>query len=675
MGWLERAYGSLMQRFDAAAPALPQPAGPAPAEQRYDSSIVNMITGLGDPTRDKGASTLPVLRRQLPDQYLSNLYGGNGLARRIVNVRPERACRKGWTAPKIGNEERRLLMWPKTQDAMQWGDLFGGGSLLLVTEDDVPRGRFRQQPWLWLAQPLDLRRVQRLHAIQAFDAIEAWPVEYETSLQEPGYRAPSLWQFSTGDGFTALVHGSRVAHFRGARRPPSELRGGFGRWGRMPDDSILQAVYDEIARLVQTMQAGATAAQELRESVLQLGNFAALQVGDEGKLMRGYLSVIAQMKNALGFTVTGSADKFTSHNTPPTGFSELSEGAQMMLATVLGWPRTMLTGESPGALGDGDESGLERERQIISAYQESHREPIEKIYTVLYAAQDGPTRGSAPEGWSVTFHPLSEPTAKEQADLEKVVAEADEIRIRSHVIAPEHVTRSRHSADGYSLILQPVELPTADELKAIEAVRAEEEKAALEKEVDLTGGSASETRARVDAEEKPPGCIILIPSPDPKLRSVVERAVGQAVVPDEDDEPHVTLLWLGRGHTEEEIAEVVAAVTEEARTQEPTILEHGRVHAFGHGEVGTPIVVEFESWALRELNERLLRRLAHLCRDKQFPRYRPHLTLGYAAEPLSAEALAELLKARSDDPGVQVPVVQLQVLVGRKLVATVAVGS
>jgi len=154
------------------------------------------------------------------------------------------------------------------------GRLDGGAVAVMITEDDVPRA-FRRDPYLWLREPLDLKRVGKLHALQVFDALEATPLAWETDITSPRYREVRLWSI-TADGLTAWVHGSRVLHFRGAERPPSEARGTWFSMTNMPDDSVIQALWDDLSRLSQTMAGGATLAQELRERVLKLANLPAL---------------------------------------------------------------------------------------------------------------------------------------------------------------------------------------------------------------------------------------------------------------------------------------------------------------------------------------------------------------------------------------------------------------
>lgn len=480
MTLLERFFGLLPQMQGPSPLALqgPSPAAslaePTGGPTRFDSTF-NPLTGLGGAS-DKGAVGRPnpwVV--PLNDTELRALYGSNGIARRIVDILPTRATRKGWTVPEIGAEDKRLKTWDRVTEAMIWARLYGGSALMLVTEDDVPPG-YQMDPAAWLAQPLDLERVGRVIALQVFDPNEAAPMIWDRDVRSPTYRRPILWTVSA-DGFNATVHGSRIVHFRGARRPPSETAGGFMRSNRMPDDSCLQAIWDEIRRLSETMAGGATLAQELRESVLKVADLGARGTGDEAATLAQRISLMGRVKSMLGIILIGAGDEYTNRSNPPTGWSELSDGAKSMLAAVSGLPETVLFGATPGGLNTDGDSGHESFRQLVSDYQETNRPELERIYQVIYAAQDGPTKGKAPEGWALTFAPLDEPSEMSKAEVREIVARTDLTYINCGVYAPSDVQRGRFGPDGWAVDLPAFEAPEEVDEDAMEALRAEMEAA------------------------------------------------------------------------------------------------------------------------------------------------------------------------------------------------------
>ncbi len=670
MAWYDALLGRL-RRDDA--PALPGPAAvsvPAASGRRRDSTI-NPFTGLGGPT-DKGAVARPnpwVLPLTLDE--LDLLYEHNGIARRLVEIVPQRACRRGWSVPQIGTTDETLQTWSRTAEAMSMARLHGGSVMLLVTDDDVAPG-FRGTPATWLAQPIDLQRVGRLVALQVFDAWEATPLSWETDPRELGFRLPSLWQLSSNE-FSAVVHASRVIHFRGARRPPSRLR--HGRTGTtMPDTPYLQIVWDEVRRVTETMQGGAILAQEIREAVLKIVDLPDIGTGDEADAFDARLSEISRSRSVLGITVVREGEDFQTRANPPTGFDQLSAAAWEALAAVTGIPQVILMGSTPGGLNTDGESSWEGFRQLVSSYQDSHRNDLQRLYRVIYAAQDGPTRGREPEGWSLTFAALDEPNEGKVAETRKTVAAADALYVRAGVLTPEEIRRSRFNRDGWSMELLPVPpkpptppVPVAVPPPVGPAVGERTgERAEQGRTDDALDDSAFDTRHDMGR-----GVCILVPVADVGLRAEVEAAIGQPLRGGED--PHVTVLMVGSVADPSSIAQVVAAVREEAARASVRTIDGARLTTFAAGWAGTPVVVEFTRRAdLRTMRDRLLRRLAHIVTAEQFPTYRPHVTLGYAPDPIGPDAAARL--AAIDVSALAVPVSLVEVRGPGGLIERIQVG-
>ena len=676
MGWFERVFGGLLG--GAEPPALPGP-GPGAALARWDDavevradSVYNQLTGLGDPSRDKGAVGRPSrFVMPLDDEELQAAYQFNGATHRIVSVLPQKATRKGWSCPDVpDNEHARLLVWDRICEAMIWSRVYGGSVVLMVTEDDLPRAA-RARPQDWLMQPLDLRRVGRLAALHVFDAWGAQPLAWNDNPLDPAFGEPDSWWLTRGR-WSARVHSTRLLWFRGNRRAPNDLQGGWMRSNRMPDDSAIQVVWDEIQRLCSTMQGGAILAQELRESVVKVAGYSSKATGDDRKALKAQLGLMARTKALLNLIVLGEHDSYENRSNPPTGFKELSEGALTMLCMVLGWPRVMLTGEAPGGLSTDDKSGLERERQLVSDYQERHRRQLERLYTVVTAAQDGPTGGRVPDELGLTFAPQNEPTDGEIADLREKVAKTDAIYIQAGVYGPEHVAESRFGDEGWSLDMMAVPIPDPeDDERAIERARQLLE-AAGGGGAGAAGDEGDDAEPRADAGGA--GCFVVVPAaPLPAdLTSAVAAALGSPPLPS-GTEAHVTVLYVGEDLPGDAVSEVVTVTTSEAAEIEVYPLGGGQLRAFPAGPRGVPIVVELaDAWGLEQLHDRLLRRLAHRVNARQHRRFRAHLTLGYVPE-LSTEAATRLMAV--DASAVRVPVLELRVRAGGRTVATVAVGG
>lgn len=527
------ALDGLIARRDSVVKVISNAGGEA--VRRRDSSVVNALTGLGGDA-DKGATARPNLTRHpLTDAELAALYLNNGIARRIVDIVPAEATRKGWTTTAevegervevdaAADEDRRLATVAKVREAWSLARLWGHALIVIVTEDDVP-SEFDEHPERWLEQPLDLDSVKKVKALQVFDALESWPIEYDGDFESATFREPLIWGLapsipgvSSGRNTKSgkvpqRIHASRVLHFRGRARPPSlrhstgHLVGGGGGYGggtRSLDDSALRAVWDEIRNLSQTMAGGATLAQELRESVLKIAGLRAMATSDQAAEVTARLSLMAKAKSLLGMIVLGENDEYENRSNPPTGFRELSSEAQSMLSAVTGIPLTILFGQAPAGLTSDDKSGRDSWNNVVSDEQSGIAPHLVRLYGVIFSASGAGAAapGTAPVNVRPKFRPLHEASEGEQATTYKTTTEADAALLDRGVISAEQVA-GRFTADGYQTDLQPA--AEGDEVDDLD--------------LDL---AAAEAKAEA-AVEAAPGLALV---PEPTEAEPVETAVG-----------------------------------------------------------------------------------------------------------------------------------------------------
>ncbi len=474
------------------------------------AAIANLLTGLGGDA-DKGAAARPHLGRlRLTDTELTSLYLNGGIAQRILRLIPIEMTRKAWTInddlddpDALADTDKRLKTRSNIRDVVTWARTYGSAVILMVTEEEQPRtigarAEVRNNPGLLLREPLDPRRLIRVKALQVFDALEATPLTYQGDISDPGYRDPLIWNLSpsaVGVSMThsphAQVHASRILHFRGVPRPPSfrlgGIRGSLSVAGNNAlDDSILHAVWDEVRNLSQTMAGGAVLAQEIRENVLKVGGLDGMATSDQKAQVEARISFMAMAKSLLGIVLLGQDDEFTSKVNSPTGFAELSGEAQAMLSAATGIPQTILFGHTPAGLSTDNESGRQTFDRLISGEQEEIRPQLERIYSLIFASKEGPTKGEIPETWALEFLPLDEMSEKEKADTRKVVADADVLYIDRGVISPQRIEESRFGDKGYQLEL----LPPDDDVDGVDfdqaAAEAEEETGGV---VESAGGA------------------------------------------------------------------------------------------------------------------------------------------------------------------------------------------
>ena len=729
---------------------------------RRADSIVNTLSGLGG-QYDKGTSGRPDLSRMpLSFQELTALYRWNGYAQRFIDIVPSDATRKGWKvvdstddADTMADENKRLHVNKRVHEALQWARLYGGCILLIVVDEDIPVG-FANSPGALLAQPLDPARVRRVLNLIPLDPSEAQPYTYESDLRSQRFKEVRTWFVSPNtNAATALsghqiVHHSRVIYFPG-KRLPSVVR----HTNRGIDDSVLEAIWDQIRNRTSVDQAAALIAQELKLNVLKIQGLSALSTSDQADLFEMRMKTLAKSKSLNNMVLIGDGEEFASLATPMSGFDQLDTNSREALCAVTGMPAELLFGDAPSGLNTDGESHTRLWGNVIAAWQNDRlRDELTYLYWLIFCSRDGPTSGVLPEKWDVKFLPLDELTETEQAALELQHAQADQIRVSAQILPAEHIARSRYGEAGYQNSIQPYD-PDADAKileEEIARLMADQEQArelgilpappAQPAGADVAGpvldhvdttqvagllpdaavdafaekltaagvsrcehGSANRCRIcgiervrdfettpdgkpklgkdgqpvwsvkwrpiyrpiepvvtaagtpvdapRTDAldpgDPAAPNAAILIELPGRALNDwITARAAVEAVTGPLDFEgrPHCTLLYVGavRGAV---FAELCAKVGAACASVQAGPVVTGRVVAMPPGPRGgpTPVVLVLDvPGPTRTLHDALVVACGSMVSARQFPRYVPHVTLGYSAadpEALNA-ALAKM---------------------------------
>lgn len=651
---------------------------------RRIDSIINSMTGLGG-VNDKGARARPALRTALSTEELTSLYRTNGYARRIIDSVPADATRKGWRIDDetgdpdpLADEEQRLAVRQRLREAQQWGRLYGGAIVLMVTEDDIP-DEHRRQPAKWLAEPLDLKRVKRVTNLVVLSCpYEATPEAYEPDVRSPSFRNALRWRLSPSSAAgvlhlsdAAIVHASRVLYFAGAELPPHMRyqNGGI-------DESILEAMWDQVRNLTSVEQGAATLAQEFKVNVLKIDGLAEKSTSDQAALFDLRMKAMAQSLGLLNMVIVGEGEQFGSQGASVTGMKELSEIARGGLCAVTGMPATKLFGEAPGGLNADGESQEGNWTDVIRAYQvDRMQEPITRLSRVLYAQQMGPTKGIEPKHWKVEFNPLDEPTETEKAALRKMHAETDAIVVQAGILPPEHIAASRYGDKGYQHELLPYEVPDEAEtdrlLQEARAQAAAEEAAAG----GAPGAPGARGTPRGDAWRDTAVFSFHVPESLHDAWQAAANAAGLCLdmpMDPADGVPHVTVLYVGDVVMREMMAVKGGAEVTATAARPMALRTKPGISVFPPGPDGTPIVLEIESAELDALNEQLLRRVADLVSKPQFPEYRAHITLGYYPGVPDEKMVAALAAARP--PLISWTAERLLMFLGRDLSASIPLG-
>jgi phage-related protein (TIGR01555 family) len=412
---------------------------------------VNTLTGLGTTGRDKRTYTQfgSSSRITLSEQTLQEVYGGNDLIRKIVDIYAEEQTREWFeimisgdggqdAATDMQTELQRLGLRESLPNALSWARLFGGGVLLLGVND----GRR-------MIEPINMNAIRSVEWIEDLDR---WSVtiseRYTTEDDVPQVKIgePKVYMI-TSDGDQIFVHESRVIRFDGIRTTSRRKKENNG-WS----DSALEPLWETIRDFDSGVRGVSNVIQDFSQGVYKVKGLAALLAADQDDLVLKRLRQLDMARShARAIPIDADGEDFERKGAGVSGLDGLLDRAMMRVSAGTGIPVSLLFGRSAAGMNATGEIDIRSFYDRISAMQETQLRPrIEYLLEILFLASEGPTNGRIPENWSIGFNALYQETEKEKQETRKVTAETDQIYVNLGALSPAEVRQSRFGGDAYS---------------------------------------------------------------------------------------------------------------------------------------------------------------------------------------------------------------------------------
>ena len=421
---------------------------------RNDGALINALTGLGT-TKAKIETTRVGYAPAFSQTEAETLYQ-YGLVRRIVDS-VANECTRELTTLKLGAElevnENDILppfdeylkqtyFHHALSEVVKLQRLYGGAGLLLLCDDgqDDPE------------MPVD---ETRLIAVRDYIPLSRWELIPE-DFTITDYSNPEYYRITTSqrlvegqeNNYTNLrVHSSRVARFDGLWLP-WHLRSRNTGWGQSTIGSIWYAL-----KKYWTAQDGLVEiAQDADLFVHSIpGLFQRIAAGNEADLKKR-LEANALSRSVYGGLAIDTEEEVDYLNRSLSGIKDALDPFLQEIAMALGWPMSILTGDSPGGMG---KEGRFEERQwahIIEDWQQNYMlKPITQVFDLILKSKEGPTQALPPQNWSVHFPSVFVETDKEKAELRLQMAQVDAQYVQLGVLNPIEVRESRFGETEYQI--------------------------------------------------------------------------------------------------------------------------------------------------------------------------------------------------------------------------------
>lgn len=261
-----------------------------------------------------------------------------------------------------------------------------------------------------------------LRGLQPVEALWCYPTSYNSNDPlRPDWYKPPMW-FVMGKE----VHTSRLLTFIG--RPVPDLLKPAYSFGGLSLTQMCKAYVDNWLRTRQSVS-------DLVHSftVWKLGTNLSEMLAPGGNVeMERRIQFFNNLRDNKGLMVTDKeTEELENISASLTDLPDLQAQAQEQMASVSQLPLVKLTGITPAGLNATSEGEIETFDDTILALQEWFLRP--RLDVVFRIAQIN-IWGSVDPDLTYSFNPLRSLDAKEEAEVDKLRAETDDIRISSGVI-------------------------------------------------------------------------------------------------------------------------------------------------------------------------------------------------------------------------------------------------
>lgn len=432
--------------------------------------LSNALTGIGG-LQDRTRNTEYTLSYMRPDMELTAIWTSNGLGRKICSLQVDDMIRQWIEVPedpegKLLKELDRLKVREAVQRLLYWTDLYKGAVGVLILGDGSTD----------LAAPL-----QESKTPAPLKAIRIYPVTDDRIQNDQGdivedassayFQDLETLKITPMDSGSFEAHVSRCLLSKGAPVPEVEtMDWKYRYWGV----SRLQAVFDDLTSYNTAMNAFSNLIHQATIGKLKMQNLGEIVADNDtaAERLKGVMDNVARSISYLNMILMGEGDEFGRDQLSLAGWREVSQMFRENLAAVTGYSTSVLfeTASSSGLSASSAEGeATARYYNSVKVRQETDLRPI-LAQIIRHVA---PMVGLPPD-IEFKFKNLHEPTAKEVAEIHKIHAETDKIRLDSGIIFPQEA-RSRLEGDVYGdevTLDESYQAKSPDEIEAEKALEA-----------------------------------------------------------------------------------------------------------------------------------------------------------------------------------------------------------
>ncbi|MCE2029281.1 DUF1073 domain-containing protein [Sessilibacter corallicola] len=364
---------------------------------------------------------------------LDAAYQESWIASQIVDV-PAKDMTREWRrikcqdAEEIQREEKRLCVMSSVQEAVQWGRLFGGGGILMLTGQD-------------LGKPLKISQVKKgdLQRLLVFDRFELGAHTLNThDVLARNYLKP---EFYTVWGGQQQIHHSHVVRFEGYKLPRRQLDQTNG-WG----DSVLRRAMEEVTDAIAAKNGIAELMHEANiDTITREGLADALSSEEDEKIQERY-QLFKMMKSIFNLALLDGDETMDRMTLNLSGVAPVLETLMIWISGAAKIPVTKLFGTSAKGMNATGEGDLKTYYDDIRSHQTNDLEiPMRDLDEVMVRS----ALGDFPDDFDYEWNPLAQPNELETAQAGQLRAQTHQMYMDMNVASSVQVKRELQAQEHY----------------------------------------------------------------------------------------------------------------------------------------------------------------------------------------------------------------------------------
>jgi uncharacterized protein len=412
----------------------------------------NLMIGLGDKNRDKRENMEFVQSATLSQGELSDLYRGEGLATKIIDIVAGDMLREGFSID--GDTDNHVVKYcdklgldAALEEGLKWSDLYGGSLVVMGIDDGTKVGKVLETPLREDAiNKVDFFRVYERNQISWMDA------DIDNDPTSKNYGKPRLYTITPLTQSNSLpefkVHYSRCLRFNGKPLPEREaikLQG----WG----DSRLQSAYTRIRGFASSLIASENLIEEFTLGILTINNLQDLIAGGKEDTIIKRMNQIDMAKHIMNTILVDKDEDFRRLTAQVNGIKDILEFLKAVLSAVTGIPEVKLFGEQSKGLGSQASGSIRLYYDDVKKRQKDDLRPqLMRVLSLIIKSADfkSSTGANIKDTWTMKFNSLWQLSETEIATNRNLQSQADERYIKSGALTAEEVADSRFGSETYS---------------------------------------------------------------------------------------------------------------------------------------------------------------------------------------------------------------------------------